>query len=275
MLPHAFISALLVLLALEIPWLRQEAEKTGPPYIETSRREVGFYPGGKVELTLALPGDVRISGWDRPVVTVEMEKIIYRLPEDRARALASQYPLQIRHTQTVVTVRIIPPAKTPADIEVNLTIRVPKQRTDVNLAMIKGDLALKEISGWVEATLTEGSMETRSVSGYFSGITKSGNIEADLTGRRWEGFGFTAVTHLGKVLLRLPAQYSAALQLETREGALSIDYPEQLVDGESVPLTAVAKKKGRSLSATVGEGGAPIKLMTMLGDARLESKAAP
>ncbi len=275
MLSRAVISASLVLLGLDTPWLRQDAERTSSPYIETSRREVSFYPGGKVELTLALPGDVRISGWDRPVVTVEMEKIVYRLPEDQARALASQYPLQVRHTQTVVTIRVIPPVKTPADIEANLTIRVPKQRTDIKLTMIKGDLALQDISGWVEATLTEGSMETRSVSGYFSGLTKSGDIEADLTGRRWEGFGFTAVTHLGKVLLRLPAQYSAALQLETREGALSIDYPEQLVDGESIPLTAVAKKKGRSLSATVGEGGAPIRLMTMLGDVRLESKAAP
>jgi hypothetical protein len=56
---------------------------------------------------------------------------------------------------------------------------------------------------------------------------------------------------------------------------LAIDYPEQLVDGESVPLTAVATKKGRSLSATVGDGGAPLKLMTMAGDVRLEAKTEP
>ncbi len=275
MIPLAVASASLALLGLGIPWLHQQVENTGSPYIETSQRELGFYPGGKIELTLPLPGDVRISGWDRPVVVVEMEKIVYRLPENEARALAGQYPLQVRHTQTVATVRVAAPAGTPAGIEVNLAIWVPKQRTDLKLAVVKGDLELQEVSGWIEATLAEGSMEIRSVSGYFSGITKLGDITVDLNGKRWDGFGFTAVTHLGKVLLRLPVHYSAALQLETREGAISIDYPEQLVDGESVPLTAIAKKKGRSLSATVGDGGAPIKLMTMIGDVQLESKAGP
>ncbi|NWG14035.1 MAG: hypothetical protein HXY20_10925 [Acidobacteria bacterium] len=269
------MSALPVLLGLGGPLQYQQVPHAGLPYIEKSRREVAFYPGGKLELTLALPGDVMISGWDRPVVLVEMEKIIYRLPEDEARSLASRHPLQVRHTQTLATVRVAAPAMVPANIEVNLTVRVPKQRTDLKLTLRKGDLRLQEINGWIEATLPEGSMEIRSVSGYFSGITRLGDIEADLSGKRWEGFGFTAVTHNGKVLLRLPAQYSAALQLQTEEGAISIDYPEQLVEGEAIPLAAVAKKKARSLSATVSEGGAPVRLMTMRGDVRLESKPEP
>ncbi len=95
---------------------------------------------------------------------------------------------------------------------------------------------------------------------------------AHMMGKRWEGFGFTAVTQRGQVVVRLPEEYSAALQLETGDGGLSIVFPEQLVDGESVPLAAVTQKNARTLSATVGAGGAPVRLMTVKGDVRLESK---
>ena len=149
------------------------------------------------------------------------------------------------------------------------------QRTDLKLQLVKGDLTIEEVAGWMEATLREGSMETRALSGYFSGMTDAGNIDAEMTGKRWNGYGFTAVTQMGTVLVRLPEEYSAALQLETRDGGLSIVYPEQLVDGESIPLAAVTNKNARSLSATVGTGGAPIRLLTKKGDVRLEGKPSP
>lgn len=118
-------------------------------------------------------------------------------------------------------------------------------------------------------------MEARGLSGYFTGTTDAGDIEAAMQGKRWDGYGFTAVTQRGRVLVQLPAEYSAALQIETHDGALSITYPEQLVDGESAPLAAVAKKNARTLSATVGAGGAPVRLMTVKGDVRLEAKPTP
>jgi DUF4097 and DUF4098 domain-containing protein YvlB len=72
--------------------------------------------------------------------------------------------------------------------------------------------------------------------------------------------------------LLLPVDYSAALFLETRNGNIQIDYPEQKVEGESVPLTVATKKKARSLTAKVGEGGAPVKLLTMTGNVNLRAK---
>jgi hypothetical protein len=254
------------------------ARDPSAPFIERSQRQFRFYPGGKVELTLGVPGDVKVVGWQRPEITVDIEKLVYRMGEEEARALASSFPVQVKYTQTEATIRI-PIGKekkdTPAfppGLEINLTVRVPRQRTDMRLQTVKGDLSFEDINGWLEATLTEGSIETKSISGYFSGLTELGNVDADLSGPRWEGYEFAAVTHRGSVLLRLPLRFSAALQLETRDGALSIDYPEQLVDGESIPLVAVAKKRGQSLSATIGDGGAPVKLMTFLGDIRMEAK---
>ena len=252
------------------------------PYIEKSQKQFLFFPGGRVELTLGVAGNVKITGWQRPAVVVEMEKIVYGMPQDQAKALLSQFPIRVRWTQSTAT--ILAPATVPKkpspktvtpSIEVNISVFVPKQRTDLKLQLVKGDLTVEDLGGWIEATLREGSMETRAISGYFSGTTDAGNIEADMLGKRWDGYGFTAVTQRGTVLVRLPEEYSAALQLETRAGALSVVYPEQLVDGESVPLVAVANKNAHSLSATVGAGGAPVKLLTVKGNVRLEGKPSP
>jgi hypothetical protein len=97
----------------------------------------------------------------------------------------------------------------------------------------------------------------------------------EMAGKRWSGHEFSAVTQKGSVDLLLPPDYSAALFLETRDGSLQIQYPQKEVAGESVPLAVVAKKNARSLTAAVGEGGAPVKLMTMSGDVKLVAKASP
>ncbi len=258
------------------------AASDATPYIERVQRQFPFYPGGKIELTLGVRGDVKIQGWQRPEVAIEVERIVYRTAEAEAKALIDRFPLQLRHTQTAAAIRIpgmaVRKGKGPAfpeNLETNLRVFLPEQRTDIQVQTVKGDLALERISGWIEATLGEGSIEVRSISGYFSGLTKLGDIDVELSGVRWEGYEFAAVTHRGQALLRLPCRYSAALQLETRDGALAIDYPQQLVNGESVPLVAVAQKRGRSLIATLGDGGSPIKLLTMLGDIRMEAKDPP
>ena len=282
MIQHLMILAALALIGA--PWspLQEPAGEQTSPYIEKTQKQFLFFPGGRMELTLGVAGNVTVTGWQRPAVAIDIEKIVYGMPQEQAKAFLGQFPVRVRWTQSTVTIlapasvpkKPSPKAVTPS-IEVNISVYVPKQRTDLTLQLVKGDLTVVDLAGWTEATLREGSMETRAISGYFSGTTDAGNIEADMMGKRWDGYGFTAVTQRGKVIVHLPEEYSAALQLETRDGALSIIYPEQLVDGESVPLTAVTNKNARSLSATVGAGGAPIKLLTIKGDVRVEGKPSP
>jgi len=97
----------------------------------------------------------------------------------------------------------------------------------------------------------------------------------ELSGRRWLGHGFTALTHQGNARLRMPEVFSAALQLETKAGNFTIDYPEQTVDGEKVPLLAAVKGTARNLNATVGEGGALIRISTVAGDIHVSRIPAP
>ena len=112
----------------------------------------------------------------------------------------------------------------------------------------------------------------KDLAGYFSAITKRGDLRVELSGPRWTGHGFTAATRLGSIELRLPSNYSATLQLETRDGNISLDYPDQVVQGESVALKVAEKKKARSINAPIGTGGPAIKLMTVSGNIALTRK---
>jgi DUF4097 and DUF4098 domain-containing protein YvlB len=158
-------------------------------------------------------------------------------------------------------------------MEVNVVVYVPRERTDVDIRMIKGDLSVGSFTGWVEATLEEGNVEARDLAGYFSAITKLGDLTVELTGPRWTGHSFTAATRRGSVDLKLPLDYSAELQLETRDGKISVDYPEQIVEGEAVPWQVAVNKKIRSVNARIGSGGSQIRLTTLSGDIDFKGSA--
>ena len=81
-----------------------------------------------------------------------------------------------------------------------------------------------------------------------------------------------AITETGSIDLILPEDYSASLKLETLDGTLAIDYPPQMVDGEPVPLKVGVRKKAQALDASIGSGGAPIKLISRAGDIQLSFK---
>lgn len=253
--------------------------RTGParqaPYVERERREFAFYPGGKIEVVAAPPGNVEIEGWERAAVAVESERIVYYLAPDQAKVLAEKFPLRLRYGQTSAAIATQGPPESPAAMEANLKIRVPAARTDLRIRVFKGDLSVRGINGWIEANLTQGNLAVSSVQGYFSAIIREGDLDVALTGRRWSGQGFSAVTQRGSADLKLPADYSAALQMETLDGDITVDYPEQLVEGERVPLQVLVKKKARRLTATVGDGGAPVRIQTQSGNIRLSAPANP
>ena len=94
----------------------------------------------------------------------------------------------------------------------------------------------------------------------------------EMSGDHWIGSDFSAATQDGSVRLVLPKDYSASLSLETRDGEIAFDYPDPVVENEPVPLKVVTKKNARLLAAPIGKGGAPVKLVTFLGNIEFSSK---
>jgi DUF4097 and DUF4098 domain-containing protein YvlB len=241
------------------------------PYVEREEKQFNFYPGGRVEIMAGAPGSLTIIGWKKASVRMEAEKIVYYSSPEEGKALLQKSPIHVRYNQTTSSIRTA--AAPDAKVEFNLTLYVPGDKTDIKANLNRGDFSVDGVNGWVEATVaTEGSIETKSMSGYFSGSTPRGEIAVEMTGNRWKGLEFAAMTQNGSVTLEIPVAYSAALQLETRNGKIVVDYPPQVVDGETVPPDIVIRKTSQSLKASVGDGGAPIKLVTYSGDVRLAKK---
>ncbi len=257
------------LLPQELP--PAQSNPSQQPYVEREEKQFSFFPGGKIEITAGAPGSLKIVGWGKGSVRMEAEKIIYYLPPEQAKTTLQQSPVRVRYNQTSSNIRTS--GSPAANLEINLTIYVPRDKTDISARISHGDFSIEGVNGWVEATvLTEGSIEAKSVSGYFSANTRRGDVFAEMEGTRWNGLEFAAITQSGSADLRIPEEYSAALQLETRNGKITVDYPPQVVDGEIVPPDIVVRKNSQSLKASVGNGGAPIKLVTYSGDVTLSKK---
>jgi DUF4097 and DUF4098 domain-containing protein YvlB len=244
----------------------QRSSGTKIPYTEKSEKEFAFYPGGQIEIAAASPGSFTIAGWDKAMVRVEMEKIFYYLSPEEAKVLAKRYPVRVTYTATLARISTAGAAQPGATMENNIQVFVPRDRTDLKIKMVKGDLSIASVRGSVEATLQEGNVDARDLAGYISLRTERGDFNVDLSGLRWTGFGFWGKTSQGSIRLQLPVVFSAALQLGTKNGKISVDYPEQMVEGESVPLKIIEKKSAASVSTPIGTGGPPINLMTFSGN---------
>lgn len=241
------------------------------PYVEREEKQFSFFPGGKIEISAGAAGSLKIIGWQKAAVRMEAEKIVYYASPDDAKSEIQKSPIRVRYGQTTASVRTFAPPG--SKLEFNLTLYVPGDKTDVKAKINQGDFFVEGVNGWVEATIaTEGSIEAKSMSGYFSASTPRGDISAEMTGTRWRGLEFAALTQNGSATLIIPVTFSAALQLETRNGKIMVDYPPQIVEGEVVPADIVIRKTSQSLKASVGDGGAPIKLVTYSGDVHLSKK---
>ena len=250
----------------------ESASPSQSPYVEREEREFNFFPGGKAEIFIGVPGSLKIVGWKKGSVRVEAEKIIYYETPEKAKAFLQKSPVRIRHTETTTTIRAAGTPELQALLEVNLTVYLPGEKTDVNAKMDRGEFSISSINGWVEVTIKEGSLEAKSMSGYFSGRVLKGDVLIEMSGNRWNGLELAAVTQQGSANLVLPQEYSAALQLEARTGKVIVNYPPKIEEGEEVPPEIVVRKNSQSMKASVGDGGAPIRIVTYSGDVTLSKK---
>lgn len=269
---------LVLALFLMIPALSaQESNPPLPPpisepYVEHEIKEFKFYPGGKIGISLEVPGNLKIVGWEKSSVRLEAEKIVYYLTTENAQAFLKTPPIRVRYTDTTSTIKASGAPAAPGILEINLVVYVPKGKTDLTLGVRQGDVSVENLNGWVEANIAEGNLEVASLAGYFSGRIQRGDIHADMSGRQWRGQEFSAITQEGGIELLLPEKYSAALQLNTRNGKITVDYPPQEVEGELTPPEIIKQNNAQLLKASIGDGGAPIKLSSSSGDISVSLK---
>lgn len=138
-------------------------------------------------------------------------------------------------------------------VSVSYEVWLPRA-TDLDLEAENGGLAVDNVSSHVRLETTNGSVRLRDVGGDVHGGTTNGSVSVELSGDRWNGEGLDLRTTNGSVRLTLPSNYSAHLTTGTVNGGMNIDFP-----------ITVQGRISREISADIGKGGAPIRVVTTNG----------
>jgi len=141
---------------------------------------------------------------------------------------------------------------------VSFVLEVPRE-LDLDLSSTNGGISVEGVSGDIQLATTNGGLTLDGVAGHVRGRTSNGGITVNLEGTRWEGEGLDLQTTNGGVRLRVPDRYNARLETGTLNGGLDFDFP-----------VTVRGRISRSLSTDLGDGGAPIRVMTTNGGVSVE-----
>lgn len=134
-------------------------------------------------------------------------------------------------------------------------ITVPRE-ADLDLATVNGPVGIREVTGRIRATTTNGPLRLDALSGDVRARTSNGPLSVALRGGRWAGRGLDAETVNGPVSLVVPDGYSAALEAGTINGPVSLGFP--------LTITVLGRRDRRFVT-DLGEGGAPIRVVTTNG----------
>jgi hypothetical protein len=143
---------------------------------------------------------------------------------------------------------------------VSYELSVPSQMS-LTLRSVNGGVSVRAVEGRLDLSTTNGGVRLSRVGGDVRGRTTNGGIDVDLDGHTWRGEGLDLQTSNGGVRLAIPEDYSARLEAGTVNGGLNSEFP----------LT-VRGRLNRDIDATLGAGGAPIRVRTSNGGVRIVKK---
>jgi hypothetical protein len=146
---------------------------------------------------------------------------------------------------------------------VSYVATVPNQ-ADLDLTAVNGPIRVRGVAGRIRAETRNGPLSFDGLAGDVRGRTTNGPLTVKLTGSRWDGAGIDAETRNGPVTVEVPEGYSAELETGTVRGPLSVGFP--------ITVTLSGRRTDR-ISTTLGSGGAPVRVVTTNGPARLRQSS--
>jgi hypothetical protein len=142
------------------------------------------------------------------------------------------------------------------DVQVEFVVRLPAG-VKIDASTVNGGVTVDGVTSTVVAHTVNGGIDARSTGGAVTARTTNGDVtvsSAKLDGDRTE---YTTVN--GTITVSLPASVNADVEMRTVNGRLSSDFP----------LTVEGTFSPRRLHATLGKGGATLRLSTVNGSIRL------
>jgi hypothetical protein len=221
-------------------------------------RELTFSSGGSLTVDASPNGGIDVEGAQRYDIQMRARVVATAETEERARQILSAVRVEPGGDRLA--------AEGPEGLgrreswHVSFELSVPAQM-NLSLRTVNGGLAIRDVEGRLEFTTTNGGVKLTNVGGDVRGRTTNGGVDIVLDGASWRGEGMNVQTTNGGVKIAVPDDYSARLHLATQNGGMNSDFP----------LT-VSGRLDRGIDATLGAGGAPIRVTTSNGGVRLLKK---
>jgi hypothetical protein len=233
-------------------WWRWRGGRTGHA---CDVRELTLPAPARLAVDAGTNGSIEVTGEIRSDVQVRAVVQAWADSDDDAARIVSE--VEVRSTDAGVLLAEGPDRRGRTGWSVSYRVRVPRDM-NLMLATQNGGIEVAAVRGDLNLEAHNGGIGLDGVAGNVRGRTTNGGVEAELTGRTWDGAGLDLETTNGGVRLRIPDGYAARLETRTVNGNIDIDFP-----------VTVQGRIGRELSTTLGEGGPLVRAETTNGQVRL------
>lgn len=144
------------------------------------------------------------------------------------------------------------------DVNVKFTVRLPKG-VKVDISTVNGSLDVRGATSEVEAETVNGRVDVATGGGPVNANTVNGSIRVSMESAPGNSdLRFKTVN--GSIVVTVPANLAAELEMETVNGSLTSDFP----------LTITGRVNPKHLRATIGSGGRHVEMSTVNGSIELK-----
>ncbi len=209
-------------------------------------------PGGIFSVA-NVNGSVQVDGWDRNQVEVRAVKTALHNSADLDRV---QISVESDGERMAVSTHY--PQGSGVEVTVEYHINVPYRVQLASVDTVNGDVHVRGVSGTGTLDSVNGSVEVLDSDGRFNARTTNGDVRLQL-----KGLGQGGPVHLatinGSVVLSLPADADAEINVANRNGDFQSDFP----------LRTLNAYNSRRFRGQLGNGGGDISMSTVNGGIRL------
>jgi hypothetical protein len=225
------------------------------------KRSYPLAQGGSLEI-LNTNGEIRVEPADGSTIEVVATRVAKAATDDDAKTALKR----IEISENVTPNRVLLDSsrggiafEMGVSRRVDYLVRVPRW-ANVTLKSTNGEIVASGIVGKVRLDTTNGEIRATAIEGALHAESTNGDMELELV--KVSEDGVDCSTTNGEIILTVPAAAKASLSAETNNG-----------DIETRGLELSVQEKGRKdLRATLGGGGARIKLSTTNGDITVKGR---
>jgi DUF4097 and DUF4098 domain-containing protein YvlB len=209
-------------------------------------------PGGRdvIRVDGGANGGITVEGWDRDEIRIRVKIKGWARDEDDAEMIVDMIDVE---TDGRVIHAEGPKQKRKTGWSVSYRIMVPSE-SNLELEATNGGIAVADVEGDIYLDTTNGGLDITNLAGDVRGRTTNGGLHVELSGKTWRGKGLDVRSTNGGVDLQIPKNYNAELETGTVNGGIHLEFP-----------VTVQGKLGKSLKATLGDGGPRLRVKTTNG----------